>query len=95
MKWSAQEWSSGAIGFKNLIGNVSGAVWCRDHIRPEAWEIADGNPVLGDGFLNAMLADEGQIAYEPFALSYIRINDYDTKGGAVRSEPVATMDSVE
>lgn len=83
----AWSWFKGGFGVKNVIANVGGSMWRRVPIDPEVWNEARGYKIMGDWFMYSVLAQGGQIAYEPNAIAYFRSHSGNTSGQTAQSKP--------
>lgn len=83
----AAAWFSGGFGVKNVIANVGGSLWRRAPISQRVWDQARSFKIMGDWFLYSEVAQGGQIAFEPTALSYFRSHGANTSGQSAQSKP--------
>lgn len=83
----AWSWFKGGFGVKNVIANVGGSMWRRASLASEVWEEARGFKIMGDWFMYSVLAQGGQIAYEPAAVAYFRTHSGNTSGQSAQSKP--------
>ncbi len=83
----ASAWFEGAFGVKNVIANVGGSLWRRVPLRQSIWDEARSFRVMGDWYLYSVLANGGQIAFDPAAQAYFRIHSQNTSGPRAQRTP--------
>ncbi len=74
----AADWFAHGFGVSNLIANVGGCLWRRTRLADTVWEEAATYKVVGDWYLYIQIANGGQIAWEPGAVSYFRRHGANT-----------------
>ncbi len=83
----AAAWFAGGFGVKNVIPNVGGCLWRHFPIPQSVWDEARSYRIMGDWFLYSEVAQGGQIAFEPSAVSYFRAHGANTSGSSAQSSP--------
>jgi glycosyltransferase involved in cell wall biosynthesis/SAM-dependent methyltransferase len=83
----AATWFKGAFGVKNVIANVGGSLWRRAPLAQATWDEARSYRIMGDWYLYSVLANGGQIAFDPAALTYFRIHGQNTSGAGAQGTP--------
>ncbi len=83
----AAAWFAGGFGVKNLIANVGGSLWRRAPLAEATWEEARSYRVMGDWYLYSVVANGGQIAFDPSAMAYFRIHGQNTSGAGAQATP--------
>lgn len=83
----AATWFEGAFGVKNVIANVGGSLWRRAPLSQATWDEARSYRIMGDWYLYSVLANGGQIAFNPTAQSYFRIHGRNTSGAGAQATP--------
>lgn len=71
-------WFSNALGTANVIANVGGCLMRRMPLSESIWAEATSYRVVGDWFLYLNVAQGGQIAWDPKAVSYFRRHGSNT-----------------
>lgn len=83
----AARWFAGGFGVKNVIPNVGGSLWRRMPLDATVWAEARSYRVMGDWYLYSVLAQGGQIAFDPAAVAYFRQHGKNTSGAAAQAMP--------
>jgi glycosyltransferase involved in cell wall biosynthesis/septal ring factor EnvC (AmiA/AmiB activator) len=78
----ARQWFAKGFGVNNVIANVGGSLWRRAKIPEAIWREAQTYSVVGDWFLYCSIANGGQIAWEPEAVSYFRQHGTNTSAAS-------------
>lgn len=83
----AAVWFQAAFGIKNVIANVGGSLWRRAPLSDAVWDEARSYRIMGDWYLYSVVANGGQIAFDPAALAYFRIHSQNTSRGGAQGKP--------
>ena len=78
VKRPAAAWFAGAFGVRNVIANVGGAMFRRQHLADAVWARAQTFRIAGDWYLYSQIAGGGQIVYEPAARAHFRQHGTNT-----------------
>ena len=84
---TAATWFKGAFGVKNVIANVGGSLWRRAPLSQDIWDEASSFRTMGDWYLYSVVANGGQIAFNPTAQSYFRIHGQNKSGAKAQGTP--------